>query len=153
MFHEVNDHQRLKHRYFQSKTKGACLVMHIKYTENQFTRKMRSENIIFHWISILTDNIQDNSTGIIWVKWESSINQVIEKYFWRKIMHYLCILITYTAAPSQYYCNICNVFHGQSQMANISPATCMPVLGNVHPIKIENIWYFSARSSFYILNW
>ena len=34
----------------------------------------------------------------------------------------------------------------------------MPVLGNVHPIKIENFdifsWrHFSARSSFYIINW
>ena len=34
----------------------------------------------------------------------------------------------------------------------------MPVLGNVHPIKIENfgifLWrHFSARSSFYIFNW
>ena len=34
----------------------------------------------------------------------------------------------------------------------------MPVLGNVHPIKIENFdifsWrHFSARSIFYIINW
>ena len=34
----------------------------------------------------------------------------------------------------------------------------MPVLGNVHPIKIENVdifsWrHFSARSSYYIINW
>ena len=34
----------------------------------------------------------------------------------------------------------------------------MPVLGNVHPIKIENFdnfsWrHFFARSSFYIINW
>ena len=40
-------------------------------------------------------------------------------------------------------------------MANASPRH-MPVLGNVHPIKSENIdifsWrHFSARSSFYIL--
>ena len=42
-------------------------------------------------------------------------------------------------------------------MANTSPRH-MPVLGNVHPIKIENFdifsWrHFSARSSFYIINW
>ena len=42
-------------------------------------------------------------------------------------------------------------------MANTSPRH-MPVLGNVHPIKIENLdifsWrHFSARSSFYIFNW
>ena len=42
-------------------------------------------------------------------------------------------------------------------MANISPRH-MPVLGNVHPIKIENfdifLWrHFSVRSSFYIINW
>ena len=42
-------------------------------------------------------------------------------------------------------------------MANTSPRP-MPVLGNVHPIKIEKIdifsWrHFSARSSFYIINW
>ena len=40
----------------------------------------------------------------------------------------------------------------QSEMANTSPRH-MPVLGNVHPIKIENFdifaWgHFSARSSF-----
>ena len=40
-------------------------------------------------------------------------------------------------------------------MANTSPRH-MPVIGNVHPIKIENIvifsWlHFSGRSSFYIL--
>ena len=45
----------------------------------------------------------------------------------------------------------------ESEMANISPRH-MPVLGNVHPIKIENFdmfsWrHFSARSSFYIFNW
>ena len=45
----------------------------------------------------------------------------------------------------------------QSEMANTSPHH-MPVLGNVHPIKIENFdifsWrHFSARSSFYIINW
>ena len=45
----------------------------------------------------------------------------------------------------------------QSEMANTSPRH-MPVLGNVHPIKIENFdifsWrHFSARSSFYIINW
>ena len=39
-------------------------------------------------------------------------------------------------------------------MANTSPRH-MPVLGNVHPIKIEKkSWrHFSARSSFYIINW
>ena len=42
-------------------------------------------------------------------------------------------------------------------MANTSPRH-MPVLGNVHPIKIENFdifsWrHFSVRSSFYIINW
>ena len=42
-------------------------------------------------------------------------------------------------------------------MANTSPRH-MPVLGNVHPIKIEKNdifpWrHFSARSSFYIINW
>ena len=42
-------------------------------------------------------------------------------------------------------------------MANTSPRH-MPVLDNVHPIKIENFdifsWRdFSARSSFYIFNW
>ena len=42
-------------------------------------------------------------------------------------------------------------------MANISPRH-MPVLGNFHPIKIETFdifsWrHFSARSSFYIINW
>ena len=42
-------------------------------------------------------------------------------------------------------------------MANTSPRH-MPVLGNVHPIKIENFdifsWrHFTARSSFYIINW
>ena len=42
-------------------------------------------------------------------------------------------------------------------MANTSPRH-MPVLANVHPIKIENFdifsWrHFSARSSFYIINW
>ena len=42
-------------------------------------------------------------------------------------------------------------------MANTSPRP-MPVLGNVHPIKIEKIdifsWrHFSARPSFYIINW
>ena len=42
-------------------------------------------------------------------------------------------------------------------MANTSPRP-MPVLGNVHPIKIEIFiffsWrHFSARSSFYIINW
>ena len=41
-------------------------------------------------------------------------------------------------------------------MANTSPRH-MPVLGNVHPIKIENLYivsrrHFSARSSFYIFN-
>ena len=45
----------------------------------------------------------------------------------------------------------------QSEMANTSPRH-MPVIGNVHPIKIENFdifsWrHFSARSSFYIFNW
>ena len=45
----------------------------------------------------------------------------------------------------------------QSEMANTSPRH-MPVLGNVHPIKIENLDFFSwrhftARSSFYIINW
>ena len=45
----------------------------------------------------------------------------------------------------------------QSDMANTSPRH-MPVLGNVHPTKIENFdifaWrHFSARSSFYIINW
>ena len=45
----------------------------------------------------------------------------------------------------------------QSEMANTSPRH-MPVLGNVQPIKIENFdifsWrHFSARSSFYIINW
>ena len=44
----------------------------------------------------------------------------------------------------------------QSEIANTSPRH-MPVLGNVHPIKIENFdifaWrHFSARSSFYIIN-
>ena len=42
-------------------------------------------------------------------------------------------------------------------MANTSPRH-KPVLGNVHPIKIENFdifsWrHFTARSSFYIINW
>ena len=42
-------------------------------------------------------------------------------------------------------------------MANTSPRQ-MPVIGNVHPIKIENFdifsrRHFSARSSFYIINW
>ena len=42
-------------------------------------------------------------------------------------------------------------------MANTSPRH-MPVLGNVHPIKIEHFdifsWrHFTARSSFYIINW
>ena len=45
----------------------------------------------------------------------------------------------------------------KSEMANTSPRH-MPVLGNVHPIKIENFdifsWrHFTARSSFYIINW
>ena len=41
----------------------------------------------------------------------------------------------------------------QSEMANTSPRP-MPVLGNVHPIKIFFSWRnFSARSSFYIINW
>ena len=45
----------------------------------------------------------------------------------------------------------------QSEMANTSPRH-MPVLGNVHPIKIEHFdifsWrHFSARSSFYIIIW
>ena len=45
----------------------------------------------------------------------------------------------------------------QSEMANTSPRH-MPVLGNVHPITIENFdifsWrHFTARSSFYIINW
>ena len=42
-------------------------------------------------------------------------------------------------------------------MANTSPRH-MPVLDNVHPIKSEHFdifsWrHFSARSSFYIINW
>ena len=42
-------------------------------------------------------------------------------------------------------------------MANISPRH-MPVLGNVHTIKIEHFDFFSwrnfsARSSLYIINW
>ena len=43
----------------------------------------------------------------------------------------------------------------QSEMANTSPYH-IPVLGNVPPIKIENLFswrHFSARSSFYISNW
>ena len=36
-------------------------------------------------------------------------------------------------------------------MANTSPRH-MPVLGNVHPIKIEKFDIFSIRSSFYIIN-
>ena len=45
----------------------------------------------------------------------------------------------------------------QSEMANTSPRH-MPVIGNVHPIKIKikdiSSWrHFSARSSFYIFNW
>ena len=42
-------------------------------------------------------------------------------------------------------------------MANTSPRP-MPVLGNVHPIKIEKNWYFFVTSflcslEFYIINW
>ena len=41
-------------------------------------------------------------------------------------------------------------------MANTSPRH-MPVLGNVHPIKIELFFFswrhFCARSCFYIINW
>ena len=33
----------------------------------------------------------------------------------------------------------------QSEMANISPRH-MPVLGNVHPIKIRKLWYFFVTS-------
>ena len=42
----------------------------------------------------------------------------------------------------------------QSELANSSPRH-MPVIGKVHPIKIENFdifRHFSARSSFYIFN-
>ena len=57
------------------------------------------------------------------------------------------------------YCIYCLItwITRQSEMATTSPRH-MPVLGNVHPIKIENFdifsWrHFSARSSFYIINW
>ena len=77
---------------------------------------------------------------------------------WTVASSFVCVILEVSPEVSHCFDNLLIASHNKAIRDGKYLAHHMPVLGNVHPIKIENFdifsWrHFSARSSCYIINW